>query len=174
MSLKIVKIEQLKEDYEQLKLLLTQPDLYIWNYFNDLKNDIDISFGTKLLEESREELNLAWVQMIDRVKEFEQECLAAHPNLDQYRTFLETIEAKYTDLMAFVEGGNEPKAKKIKSYTNPYKEAEERRIRLIDFDELVYDETIKLEQILFLNKTIIFINKEKWLELESENSRRRW
>ena len=179
---KTVSIIQLKEDLEQLKLLLSKPDLYIWNYFNDLKNEIDIAFGTKLLEEpvDSENLNIIWLQMIDKVKQYEQECLTATPSLDQFETkflksiYLKSIESKLCDIITEDIESNEPRTKKLKVYVNVYKENEEKKQRLNDLNELIYEETTKLEEVIFLNKSIMFINKEKWLNLDAENKSKRW
>lgn len=180
---KILTLDNLQEEFNQLKTLLTEPELYLWNYFSDLKNEIDLSFSKNLLEEpeKHELINIHWIEIIDKVKLFEQECIktnqqSATQSVQKFidaNQALEEIETTLNQLMEETEQVTEPKTKKLKR-SNPHREEEEKQMRLKAVYETIYEQTIQIERILFLNKTMIFIDKIKWTAYEEAKQKSRW
>ena len=78
MSTEITK-EKFLKDLNELKDALEYPKLFMANYFNDLRNDVDIAFAPKQLEflhdqEKKKQIDDLWQQMINRIDTFEKNC----------------------------------------------------------------------------------------------------
>ena len=118
------------------------PDLYIWNYFNDLKNKIDLVYSERLLNEENMELiatlNNDLNQIIDKIKTIEQQCLSA---------------LKQDTLSQILKNKT-----KIKQEINELESSEQTEKVLNHIEDLVYAETTRIGAILFLNKTVVFLD----------------
>jgi len=90
---------------EELKLIISSPRLYLVNFFDDLKNQIDIEAQIymdkhKLEAELKEEATQQQVAMINEVDLFQKkclDCLAAKP-IDQFS--LDQVQSLEGDLYA--------------------------------------------------------------------------
>ena len=66
-------------EFSQLKQNYQYPDLYIWNHFSQIKNEIDLSANNFLLNRYEDEPNTKqiieiWISMIKSIDEFQTEC----------------------------------------------------------------------------------------------------
>lgn len=127
------KQKQLK--FEQLKLLITLPRLYIANYFSDLRAEVDLAFVKQnLIEQNIKN----WTEIIAAISQFEIECLKQQPN-NQLGEHLTQIASKQIELMEHKLTSND---------------------LLDEKDDLVLNEQLfKIEKIVFKNKTLIFLEK---------------
>ena len=62
----------MQSELELLKQIIDIPRLYISDYFLNLRTEIDI-FYSKSIESTRN--NSAWLEMINKVNDYEKECL---------------------------------------------------------------------------------------------------
>ena len=60
---------------EQLKSAVNQPRLYVYQFFEDMRNDIDIQSCKTLNETNKEKIYEYQAKLIDKVQEFESLCL---------------------------------------------------------------------------------------------------
>ena len=78
MATEITK-EKIFNDLNELKDALEFPNLYMANYFNDLRNDVDKAFAPKQLEflhdqEKKKQIDNLWKQIIAKIDTFEKNC----------------------------------------------------------------------------------------------------
>lgn len=128
---------ELKNQYEQLNLLYQFPRLYLRQYFSDMKTRINLSFAKKerLVQDEllKRELSENWADLSKLVSSIENECLKriqANPKFD-------------SDIN-----------RKIQFLTDNMKSNDHFDAVLI---ELAYNLITQIESIVFLNKTIIFV-----------------
>ena len=73
------KIESLQIDLKELEELYQTPILYLSNHFNNLRREINLAeteqASTKKEIETASKLNDNFIKMINKVNEYEQECL---------------------------------------------------------------------------------------------------
>jgi hypothetical protein len=69
--------EKLHSDIVELKRLSEQPSLYLNEYFAQLRNEIDLK-----REQFKQRIEVIYKQMLDEVKEFEEECLSRMSGLE--------------------------------------------------------------------------------------------
>ncbi len=135
-----------ENDFEQFKNVFTLPRLHVSNYFAELRAEVDTAFVKKDLNESepllKAEINKNWIQMIEKINEFENECLNKNKNNSfskevAFRAiqFIETFES------IKIKGGNQINETLIK--------------------EMIYAKTVELERILFLNRLMLFLLRDK-------------
>ncbi len=119
---------ELENNLKELKFAYKQPKLFLSNYFNDLKSNID--FECNQFAVSNQNRN----EMLFKTESFEVYCLSCQKSLNNYENDqkLETIEEKINKFM-----GKEQEANEIKS--------------------LVKNEEFKFKRSLFLDKTIAFL-----------------
>lgn len=162
------KYYELLKEYEQIKML-NNPLIYITGYFSDLRSEIDLSFAKlkkKVYAENIKTLNTNCDQMITRVNLFEKECLNNQTinKIDetiQTNGFkrLEMIHKKLIELKKVMESIS--KQKVLDTNTN---EAIKKKSELfIDIQHLIYSLRIEMECLLFMNKSIIFLDRNKCL-----------
>jgi len=128
------KKAEAKNLLEQLKSAVNQPRLYIYQFFEDMRNDIDIQSCKTLNETNKERIYEHQTKLIIQVQEFESLCLE-QVNVDNVNEFQVTI-------------------KQTESYLNGLVvfEAELDRLK-----RLLSNELIKVEKILFQNKSMFFV-----------------
>lgn len=141
--------EKMYKKIEQLKMLLEFPRLYLSNFFADLRTQIDLAFFAKELElnenEALIELRKNWHEMINKLNSLEEKCLLR-------RSMTRSTTA--TNLFRLVEIRLETATQTLNQ------EALSEMIQ--ELDDLVYEELTRLERIIFLNKTIIFLDSSKY------------
>ena len=138
MATEITK-EKLFNDLNEIKDALEFPDLYLANYFDVLRSDVDKAFVLKQLEfqndkEKNKQIDELWQQMINIIDTFEKNC---------------TIDS--CDL--------EPNKKRINEI-----EAILNTINLGEAQYMIEEEEINLLQDLFQNKSILFIETNMQVE----------
>lgn len=138
---------ELVKEYEQFKLLLECPRLFICNYFNELKRKIDLAFAdlNSQLEYAHQEnsdLNRNWSQIIHLIDSVEMKCLKSN-KLNRF-------------------------AFKFSQETNQKLKLIERVVKQVSKQEdyncvlnLIYDEMYKIEKNLFQNQTLVFLDRKK-------------
>ena len=119
---------------EQLKSAVNQPRLYVYQFFEDMRNDIDIQSCKTLNETNKEKIYEYQAKLIDKVQEFESLCLQKI-NADSASDFQMTIE-------------------QTESYLNGPVVAQ---AELDRFKELLSNELLKVEKVLFQNKCMFFV-----------------
>ena len=121
-----------KEIKEKLKSIIESPRLYLSEHFTDLRTNIDKDYALISLDgEYKEENNNIWNKMINRVNEYEQECL----NKITKKGFSQEIRDETNQLIETVQTG----------YV----------IR-----ELHEEQLFKLQEIIFINQTIFYLQND--------------
>lgn len=145
------ELEDLKKEFNELKTAYQNPQLYIWNHFSLIRNEIDTSANQHLLTHNLDELEERqvidnWLLMIDQVKRVESLSLEAFTqefSNSQIESELDSIESELNrNLVFFVKD-------RLKSIWK------------------------SLEELFFLNTTVVFLDKQEYLkhELARQQSR---
>lgn len=132
-------------ELEDLKNIFTYPRYYLSNYFSNLRHEVDSEFVRKDLKETNQqiktEIKKNWIEMISKIDTFEQECF----NKQIKNSFNDHINTKQTsELINLIET-------ELKN-----EEIDEQSIK-----NRIYDEILKLEKVLFLNKLMVFLPKQQ-------------
>lgn len=144
------KLILLTKKFSLLKLAFYNPGEYIYNYFSDLRNEVDLAANLELanneelIEENENCFTDNWIDIIDRIKQFERECLHAS---SLSNSFINVKTHKAVDLIQ----------KKINDLGNQSVKSE----LIQEFEQIIDNEINKIEKILLCNKSIIFLDKEK-------------
>ncbi len=155
-------ISELTQKYEQVKLL-EKPQIYLVNHFSELRSELDSAFIKKKKQVSNIEkwkkLQENWSLLLNKINEFEKECIQAVKLTDEIvierNSQLQIIKSRMTELKDVLR--NISKQSNIIKQGN---EAIKKRDELIcDINFSLEQLRAKMEQILFLNSTIIFLNK---------------
>lgn len=133
-------IKHLKCDLEALKYLTNFPNLYLYDYFSELRRSVDLAAAEKILELAHENLQLLdnYIDTIDKINSFERECL----NQLSDNELASDVKANALCLIQLVE--NELNS----------------TCELQDMRDLIYEEAFRLKNILFLNQTIEFVQEQ--------------
>lgn len=134
-------MDDLKKEFEDLKLMLDFPKLYLSNYFTNLRNEVDFLF----VDKQEKKFKTIWSKMTRKIDEFEKDCSSrlsddcfdGHLKI-QFKSILEKIDVEITNL--------DP----IDSYS---------KFRADDFKELIIKEKTQLGRVIFSNKSIMLIDK---------------
>ena len=134
-----IKKEKFLKDLNELKDALEFPNLYMANYFNDLRNDVDKAIAPKQLEflhdqEKKKQIDDLWQQMINRIDTFEKNCTVESCNFESNKKRINEIEAILNT------------------------------VNLGEAQYMIEEEEIKLLQDLFQNKSILFIETNMQVE----------
>lgn len=81
----------------ELRTIIKAPKLYLSNYFADVRTEIDldyapISINNEINKEEKEFNNKIWIEMINRINQFEKECLKISKKL-----LLQITQMKFID-----------------------------------------------------------------------------
>lgn len=125
---------------DELKSMLTVHNarLYLANHFCDLRAQIDLDF-VRLNDVT---FKTDWIQMINKTKEFEKECL----NSLARHSFFQNESAVVKEKIKLIEH----KLTKFKTKFNSS--------QLNELNQSIKYEKLLLEKILFLNKTLVYLN----------------
>jgi hypothetical protein len=161
--------DMLKLDLKTLKQAFELPRIYLTHHFDDLRRKVNIGFLLKeqvikdfekkvLLEKDR-------IHLTNVINSFEQDCLRKQKvNAFNYEITTKTakrikfIEKKLEDLYRY----------RISEKIFP----EEDDVSYEDFDyinSLIYDEKTNIEKIIFLNKTLLYLDINE-IKTEKDNS----
>ena len=99
MAAEITK-EKIFNDLNELKDALEFPNLYMANYFNDLRNDVDKAFAPKQLEflhdqEKKKQIDDLWQQMINRIDTFEKNCKINSCNFESNKKRINPLKVNF-------------------------------------------------------------------------------
>ena len=134
-----------KKELEQLEYVFSHPRLHLSNYFADLRSEVDVAFVRKDSNESdpliKSEIKKNWVEMIEKINEFEQQC----QRKQKTNSFDKELTAR---ILSFIETCH---SIQTDNYSN-----DETSIK-----EMIYAETVNLERVLFLNRLMTFLLREK-------------
>ena len=130
------KKQQLLQKLEDLKLIIETPKLYLANYFQELRNDVDKQMFSKQMlhineNEVKNKIDQIWIEMISKIDSFEKEC----KNKDK----LQSNSKRIDEIKIILENNKES--------TN-----------LEVIEDKIQEEEFNLFRKLFQNKTIIFEN----------------
>lgn len=149
---------KLVQEFEQLIQLIQNPKIFLNNYFSYIRNEVDLAYFERKSnlnnEQSSIKMKEQWNDLISKINSFEFECcLNSTP-------FNDTILREKNEKIQFIES----KLNILMQHEDDYDEYLEDSDQLLqqEINDLINDEAIKLENILFLNKTIIFLNKFKY------------
>jgi hypothetical protein len=158
------KYLELKKEFDKV-LMLTNTKIYLMSYFSELRSEIDILFAKKRKQtQSLMELNLNWTKMIDKVNTFEKECVNKDENeIDSKLDFklnerLNFIKLKLNELKKVIELLN--KQRNIIIDTDGNEALKKRNELFFEIECILSDTKNKMENILFMNKTILFLSKK--------------
>jgi len=80
MDEKAKKLKELKleiNEFRNLKSFESQ-QLFIYDHFSEMRIKVDTAFSLKVMNESeslKDEIDTNWLEVIDKIKSFEKECL---------------------------------------------------------------------------------------------------
>lgn len=100
-------IKSFKERIYKLKDY-TIPNLYIWNYFDEIITQVDKSYNEFILEENnadaRKAIKVSWLKVINKLNEMRKECLSRVDklNLDMLDIKIAAIEIEFESLKELV------------------------------------------------------------------------
>jgi hypothetical protein len=133
------------ENITQIKLIIQNPRIYLSNYFDDLKNLIDLEYFETILRDridknSQVDLCKRHQEITEKLNQVQIECFQNFPlsqiNVEifnQIKTFLNNIESQNID----------------------------------NLNQSIYENLMKLQKILFSNKSLIFLKKKDIPDLKS-------
>ena len=150
-------LSDLKKNSEQLKSLLESPKMgiiYLADWFSELRSSIDMEFVKRDISctdiSLKSKLKENWTKIISRVDLLEKECIKNQKKVKNYEITQET-----TANLQLID--NELKILTDLLSLNAINEKYQQEI--FELDDLIYIERLRIEQALFLNKTIIFFNE---------------
>ena len=138
-----MKKKQLLKYLNELKDITDLPSLYLADYFSGLRNEVDKIIVSKQMslqdeDEKKNELNHIWQLMIAIINTFEIDCINSRVDLSNNITRINSIEAILSDSIETT--------------------------KLLEIEEMIENEDIKLMKNLFQNKSIAFVNVRNFLE----------
>jgi len=122
---------------ELFKSAVNQPRLFVYQFFEDMRNDIDIQSCKILNEANKERICEYQAKLIEKVQEFESLCLE-QVNIDTASDFQVKIEQTESILNGPVDS-----------------QAEIDRVR-----GLLSNELLKVEKVLFKDKCMFFVKAD--------------
>lgn len=129
--------EVLLRELHKLKYITDFSGLYLANYFIDLRNKVDKKFVTKLArlkeddKDVKSKLNVKWLEIIAKIQLFEKNCFKRKFYLEANKQRINTIESSLSN---------------------------EKALDLKALKEEIKNEEISLMQVLFQNKTIVYVD----------------
>jgi hypothetical protein len=161
-----IYIEELAKQFDDLKKTLNDSETYIWTYFDELKRTIDLDYSKQDIDETENEikmeLNKNWLEMIDKISEFENECKSCRLANDliikeQTNEKLNIIEEHLAHLRTY-----ENSVKHIQ--TNKAIKSLHQQIK-----ELIHEVTLIFGKLMFLNTTIVYLSREEHDKIMEKN-----
>lgn len=152
------KVTDLFNKLNKLKQVVNDPEEYIWNHFEKMKNEIDLEFKTILQDKDDEmhekkEMNNIWINMIEKIDKFKEECLQKICNnsiRSNLKNYLEEIHELEYELAIEIR-----KKSIFDIFTN------EKNEKLNNFEQLIVTKKYKINEKLFSNKTVLYMNKDE-------------
>ncbi len=134
-------IEEMKAEawnlLEQFKTAVNMPRLYVYQFFENMRNEIDIQSFKALNETNKERIYEHQAKLIVKVQEFESFCLEQLvEKANDFQVIIEQVETILNGAVVF--------------------QAELDRI-----NELLSNEILKVEKVLFQDKSMFFLKNGK-------------
>jgi hypothetical protein len=79
-------MDEIKTKLQELKSMQETPDIYLFNYYSDLKQQVDLTFSNEQKEVLEEE---KYIEIIDKIKIFKQN---SYKQIQPFNTFDNLIE----------------------------------------------------------------------------------
>jgi len=135
------KLNTAKNSLSELKSIHDLPRLYLADYFTSMFDEVDMAFTQKKMPTVT--MNTKWIEILKRIESFGKECMR--------RTTATTGNQ-------FAQVSNETKQniQQIETQLNTLTTSPNKILKQIEAERL------KMEKILFGNKTIIFMNDYGW------------
>jgi len=134
---------------KDLLIALNNPELYIIQYFDEIKNEVDLFFTKNINDQTDENqstvLNDNWLEIIETIKNLESEILEKK----NYLKINDTISAEIKLSIRSFEN-------RLNSLNS---DAKEKQIEVINKE--IEEHIEKIEKILFENKSLYFKNDNK-------------
>jgi len=122
---------------EQFKSAINQPRLYVYQFFENMRNEIDIQSFKALNETNKERIYEHQAKLIVKVQEFESFCLEQLVDkANDFQVIIEQVETILNGAVVF--------------------QAELDRINV-----LLSNELLKVEKVLFQDKSMFFLKNAK-------------
>ena len=161
--------DMLKLDLKTLKTAFELPRIYLTNHFDNLRRKVNISFLLKeqaiKVYENRVLLEKDRVQLTNVINSFEQDCLRKQ----KVNAFNYEITNKTLKRIKYIE----KKLEELCRYgiiENKFSEENPSYEDLFDYiSSLIYDEKKNIEKIIFLNKTLIYLDASEICKTEKDN-----
>ena len=138
-----MNVSSAKTLLKQFKTAIEEPKLYIFQFFECLKNEIDIECQTKLNDSNQEQVLEQQEYIIDKVNEIERFCLEEQ-NLT--KTYNKDLSRNYKSNIDQIEAN--------------LNNSDIKQDELDKINEFLTDELFIIEKGLFQNKSILFINEK--------------
>lgn len=146
MSESLSQLDELREQLDALKYLIDSSKQFLNNFFLNIKNEVTTAFAFKLEqtpdESNKIKLNENLTELFARINAFELECSIKHSFSEPASESNEIV--KLTEI-------------KLDHFNDDL---------FAEISDLIYDETYRIEKILFLNKTIVFLDKSKCKQID--------
>lgn len=129
----MLQMKELKEEFDDLKLSIKFPRLYMCNYFEELRDQVDYLFTSEELTNS----NKAWIKLNEKLNNLEKQFLS---NIsDQVLNETITNDVKH----------------KVKKIQNEMSKLNQDKSRLQSIYDAIMREKRKIGKIIFSNQTIL-------------------
>lgn len=150
----ISRISELEKGLSNLKILFEIPRLYICDCLSDIRAEIDLAFNEKIISSKKNELLIQnWISMIELIYLYEEKCLDKFKT-NKFSTQISDEASRHIDLI-------EIKINLTKLKLNAQTETnEEIYLELENLENEIYDLSYKLEKLVFLNMTYVFVEKK--------------
>lgn len=160
----------LRKDLEHLKQIIRNPQVYLKDFFSGLRSEIDLTFIERknVISHSESLLNDLknnWHQIVSRINLFELECCSkgsvfSEDFINQVKERIQTVEEKLNCInYSKIQIDDELNESEYENENET--SISEETIRTYMFD-LIHDEIMKCERILFKNKTYAFLEQNKY------------
>ncbi len=132
-----MSLTEVKLIYEKLKSAIDQPILYVYHFFEALKNEIDIHCQLKLNKKDQDQIYALQALLIDKVQQFESYCMSRLSEIamegirNDYQSFINQIEVIIASQASH-------------------------KTELETTQEILLDKLYEVEKFLFQNNTILF------------------
>lgn len=140
-------MEDLNKQVDDLRIMFLFPAEFLTNHFKNLKSKID-SAALNLLTtcynmKNQAKINESWEQIIQKLKQYEKECLT-----NSITNLKEDFSNETTDKIKQIE-------LKLALLSIDYNQKAAREL-----EHLIADEMNRLQRFFFLNKTFLFVEKK--------------
>lgn len=155
---------------EKFQSIIQSPEMHLHEYFSEMKFKIDLLFDPLIIEsESETKKNKQadnWLEIIDRIKLFEYECITYHSmNRFEFNTEqFDELETKLNEFLISVESKLIEYQDENKLIDLPLQSQGNQAI--INLTKQIDKIQFNLDKSLFLNKTIVFLERDTNLDKE--------